>query len=148
MQHDPRAWLWDVQQAAERITDFVRDRSFADYFADAMMRAAVERQFEIYRRGAQSSVARGCGDCGAYPGSSAGDRHAECADPRLSRGERRGRLADGPQQPSSFATASGGVCDSKWRRFSPSSASRHRSSALEVGYLLARHSTGAQASTT
>jgi hypothetical protein len=130
MQHDPRAWLWDVQQAAERITDFVRDRSFADYLADAMMRAAVER------------------DCGAYPGSSAGDRHAECADPRLSRGERRGRLADGPQQPSSFATASGGVCDSKWRRFSPSSASRLRSSALEVGYLLARHSTGAQASTT
>jgi uncharacterized protein with HEPN domain len=47
MQHDPRAWLWDVQQAAERITDFVRDRSFADYLADAMMRAAVERQFEI-----------------------------------------------------------------------------------------------------
>jgi uncharacterized protein with HEPN domain len=47
MQHDPRAWLWDVQQAAERIADFVRGRSFADYLADAMMRAAVERQFEI-----------------------------------------------------------------------------------------------------
>jgi len=34
----------DVQQAAER---FTADRSFADYLADDMLSAAVERQFQI-----------------------------------------------------------------------------------------------------
>jgi len=47
MDHDPRAWLWDVGQAADRITAFFKDRSYADYLADEMLRAAVERQFEI-----------------------------------------------------------------------------------------------------
>lgn len=47
MEHDPRAWLWDVCEAADRINEFVRGRSLADYLADAMLRAAVERQFEI-----------------------------------------------------------------------------------------------------
>ena len=47
MQHDPRAWLWDVRQAADSIAAFVQGRSFADYTADLMLRSAVERQFEI-----------------------------------------------------------------------------------------------------
>src|SRR5579862_5746217 len=47
MQHDPRAWLWDVRQAADSIAAFVQGRSFADYAADLMLRSAVERQFEI-----------------------------------------------------------------------------------------------------
>jgi len=39
--------LWDAQQAAELIARFTADRSFDDYLADDMLRAAVERQFEI-----------------------------------------------------------------------------------------------------
>jgi uncharacterized protein with HEPN domain len=47
MRPDPRKYLWDAQQAAQLIRDFSRDRSFADYRADQMLRSAVERQFEI-----------------------------------------------------------------------------------------------------
>lgn len=47
MRHDPRAWLWDVRQAADSIAGFVRGRDFADYVSDLMLRSAVERQFEI-----------------------------------------------------------------------------------------------------
>ena len=47
MEHDPRAWLWDICQAADKIAAFIQGRGFADYLADAMLRSAVERQFEI-----------------------------------------------------------------------------------------------------
>jgi uncharacterized protein with HEPN domain len=47
MEHDPRAWLWDVRQAADSIAAFVQGRSFTDYAADLMLHSAVERQFEI-----------------------------------------------------------------------------------------------------
>ncbi len=39
--------LWDAHGAAERISRFTVNRSFDDYLADEMLRAAVERQFEI-----------------------------------------------------------------------------------------------------
>jgi uncharacterized protein with HEPN domain len=42
-----RKFLWDAQQAAERIVRFTANRSFENYLADDMLRAAVERQFEI-----------------------------------------------------------------------------------------------------
>lgn len=57
MQHDPRAWLWDVGKAAESIVAFVQDRDFAGYAADLMLRSAVERQFEIVGE-ALSNLAR------------------------------------------------------------------------------------------
>jgi uncharacterized protein with HEPN domain len=44
---DARKYLWDAQQAVERIAKFTRDRRIDDYFSDDMLRAAVERQFEI-----------------------------------------------------------------------------------------------------
>jgi uncharacterized protein with HEPN domain len=44
---DAGKYLWDAQRAAERIARFTRGRSFDDYQADEMLRAAVERQFEI-----------------------------------------------------------------------------------------------------
>ena len=47
MEHDPRAWLWDVRLAADSIATFVQGRSFADYAGELMLRSAVERQFEI-----------------------------------------------------------------------------------------------------
>ena len=40
-------YLWDVQQAAQRIQRFTSGRSFEDYVGDEMLSAAVERQFAI-----------------------------------------------------------------------------------------------------
>jgi uncharacterized protein with HEPN domain len=39
--------LWDARRAADRIARFTAGRTFRDYLADEMLRAAVERQFEI-----------------------------------------------------------------------------------------------------
>lgn len=39
--------LWDAHRAAERISRFAAGRSNDDYLNDDMLRAAVERQFEI-----------------------------------------------------------------------------------------------------
>lgn len=47
MQRDPRAFLWDVQHAAEAITEFTAGLDAAGYRASALIRSAVERQFEI-----------------------------------------------------------------------------------------------------
>ncbi len=44
---DPRVYLTESIEAAERIASFVHGRSLEDYEADAMLRSAVERQFEI-----------------------------------------------------------------------------------------------------
>jgi len=40
-------FLWEARRAAERITRFKTGRSYDDYLDDDMLRAAVERQFEI-----------------------------------------------------------------------------------------------------
>ncbi len=47
MPRDARTYLFDIQQAAELIAGFTTGRTFADYVEDPMLRAAVERQFEI-----------------------------------------------------------------------------------------------------
>jgi uncharacterized protein with HEPN domain len=47
MPGDPRKLLHDVASAAGAIAQFSRDRSLAEYEADAMLRSACERQFEI-----------------------------------------------------------------------------------------------------
>ena len=47
MRHDPRAYLWDVREAADAIARFVRNRDFDEYASDLMLRSAVERQFAI-----------------------------------------------------------------------------------------------------
>jgi uncharacterized protein with HEPN domain len=47
MQRDPRAWLWDVQQAAAAITEFTAGLDAAGYRASPLIRSKVERQFEI-----------------------------------------------------------------------------------------------------
>src|SRR5262245_12832525 len=47
MERDPRAYLWDVQQAANAIEQFTAGLDAADYAQNALVRAAVERQFEI-----------------------------------------------------------------------------------------------------
>lgn len=47
MRRDARAYLWDARAAVDHILEFTRGRSLDDYLGDAMLRAAVERQFEI-----------------------------------------------------------------------------------------------------
>lgn len=44
---DPRAWLFDVEQAIARVQRFLQGKDFADYQSDELLRSAVERQFEI-----------------------------------------------------------------------------------------------------
>ncbi|MBX3433305.1 MAG: DUF86 domain-containing protein [Pirellulales bacterium] len=44
---DDLVYLWDMLTAAQAVEEFTRDRSFADYEADLLLRSAVERQIEI-----------------------------------------------------------------------------------------------------
>mgnify|MGYP000349563758 CR=1 FL=1 len=47
MQRDPRAYLWDVCEAAKEIQSFVAGMDESLYSQNAMVQAAVERKFEI-----------------------------------------------------------------------------------------------------
>jgi uncharacterized protein with HEPN domain len=47
MQLEVKKYLFDVQKACARVVEFTAGRSFSDYTADPMRKAAVERQFEI-----------------------------------------------------------------------------------------------------
>ena len=42
-----QAYLWDIQRATADILSFTSGKHLADYENDAMLRAAVERNFEI-----------------------------------------------------------------------------------------------------
>lgn len=47
MSPDAHKFLWDAIGAARLALSFVRERSYGDYQADAMLRSAVERQLFI-----------------------------------------------------------------------------------------------------
>ncbi|MDO9166778.1 MAG: DUF86 domain-containing protein [Rhodoferax sp.] len=47
MQRDPRAFLWDVREAALAVQSFTAGMDAATYAANEMAQAAVERKFEI-----------------------------------------------------------------------------------------------------
>ena len=47
MKREARKYLYDIWRAVELLTEFTADKDFRDYERDAMLRAAVERQFEI-----------------------------------------------------------------------------------------------------
>lgn len=47
MERDPRAYLWDVQQAAAAIEEFIAGEDAIGYAGNKLVRAGVERQFEI-----------------------------------------------------------------------------------------------------
>ena len=47
MRLESRKYIHDMQRAARSLTEFTRGKSFAEYQDDDMLRAAVERQFEI-----------------------------------------------------------------------------------------------------
>ena len=47
MQRNPKCYLWDIQQSANAILDFIADKTFADYERERILRSAVEREFTI-----------------------------------------------------------------------------------------------------
>ena len=47
MKLEARKYLYDIQRAAGLLREFTEGRTFADYESDAMLRSAVERQFEV-----------------------------------------------------------------------------------------------------
>lgn len=47
MRLEAKKYLYDVHQAAGLIADFTKGKGFADYQRDALLRSAVERQFEV-----------------------------------------------------------------------------------------------------
>ena len=47
MRLEAKKYLHDVRQAAAALAEFTEGKTFADYIREAMLRAAVERQFEI-----------------------------------------------------------------------------------------------------
>lgn len=47
MARDPRTLLFDAIEAGRRITRFVAGKTFGNYSQDELLRAGVERQFEI-----------------------------------------------------------------------------------------------------
>ena len=47
MQRDPRAFLWDVREAALAIQTFTKGMDVSAYENNALVQAAVERKFEV-----------------------------------------------------------------------------------------------------
>jgi len=47
MHRDPRAFLWDVQAAAQAIHAFTADLDSKAYLGNELVQAAVERKFEV-----------------------------------------------------------------------------------------------------
>ena len=47
MRLEAKKYLFDMRQAAALLAQFTAGKAFADYAADAMLSAAVEREFEI-----------------------------------------------------------------------------------------------------
>ena len=47
MKHRTRKLLYDIQRAALLIAEFTANKTFGDYERDAMLHAAVEREFGI-----------------------------------------------------------------------------------------------------
>jgi uncharacterized protein with HEPN domain len=47
MQLESKKYLFDIKQAAGLLADFTREKAFADFQGDPLLKSAVERQFEI-----------------------------------------------------------------------------------------------------
>jgi len=47
MRPESRKYLWDAREAAQRLQTFTAGQSLDDYLRSALLRSAVERQYEI-----------------------------------------------------------------------------------------------------
>jgi len=47
MRPEARKFLYDIQKACDHVAQFTAGRDLSEYRADALLRSAVERQFEI-----------------------------------------------------------------------------------------------------
>jgi uncharacterized protein with HEPN domain len=47
MDHDPKAYLFDIRQACDEIKKYTEGMSFKEYSANSMAKAAVERKFLV-----------------------------------------------------------------------------------------------------
>jgi len=47
MDHDPKAYLFDIKQACDEIEKFILGMSFEEYSSKSMVKAAVERKFLV-----------------------------------------------------------------------------------------------------
>jgi uncharacterized protein with HEPN domain len=47
MNHDPKAYLFDIKQACEAIKEFTKNMSVVEYSGNTMVKAAVERKFLV-----------------------------------------------------------------------------------------------------
>ena len=56
MPRDVAKYLHDIRAACDLIAEFTQGRTFEDYESDAMLRSAVERQFEIAGEALRNAV--------------------------------------------------------------------------------------------
>ena len=82
MRLETRKYLYDMQHAAALLRDFTSNKTFADYERDAMLRAAVEREFEVIGE-AMTQLARVDRGGSQYPGISTHYRLPQCPDSRI-----------------------------------------------------------------
>jgi uncharacterized protein with HEPN domain len=45
MDHSPKAYLFDIEQACDEIEEFTRGMTYQEYSGNALVKAAVERKF-------------------------------------------------------------------------------------------------------
>ncbi|MEA3369157.1 MAG: HepT-like ribonuclease domain-containing protein [Candidatus Ratteibacteria bacterium] len=47
MLHELKKYLYDIQQAIEKIESFLKNKTYAHFVKESLLQSAVERQFEI-----------------------------------------------------------------------------------------------------
>ncbi|WP_371383318.1 DUF86 domain-containing protein [Rhodococcus sp. GXMU-t2271] len=77
--------LWDARKVARLVAQFVADRTWHEYESDAMLRSAVERQFEIIGEALNSAQPSRPGHRHPDPGPATDRRFPERAHPRVRR---------------------------------------------------------------
>jgi len=92
MERDPRSFLWDARESADSILRFSAGRTADDYLSGAMLRAAVERHFEIIGE-TLNRLTKAGPDIAAHPSPWPRGGIPQPAHPRLCERGRRNGLA-------------------------------------------------------